>query len=478
MIRSRHTLSKRIEWRIVICYFALILFGLLNIYSSATADATVTWNWDSKYVMQLIWFGVVLVLDFLLLFAVPSRFYNVFVWWIFFITLALLAVTIFVGTTVNGSKSWLVLGPLRLQPAEFSKIAVALAIATVMEKFTFSFDNRRDVVTLALLLLVPMGLILLEKEAGLALVYLGFLLVFYREGMNRWVIPFGILTIALAILSLVLSPFVTMLILAGVILIWLTVERHDLNFVLFGGVAIALLAFLPRLCRMEALAPVLGSLEPEYWLLVLTAPAALYYIVRALFRKREVILRRALIIYLVGAAVILSADTMVYKVLQEHQRLRIESLLGIRDDPMGAGYNVHQSMIAIGSGGFTGKGFLAGTQTRFDFVPEQSTDFIFCTVGEEWGFVGACGVILCYILLILFLISSAEKQNNRFARVYGWCVAVCILMHVVINIGMTIGLMPVIGIPLPLVSYGGSSLMAFSILIFIYLRMCYEQRGR
>ena len=169
---------------------------------------------------------------------------------------------------------------------------------------------------------------------------------------------------------------------------------------------------------------------------------------------------------------------MVYKVLQEHQRQRIESLLGIRDDPMGAGYNVHQSMIAIGSGGFSGKGFMAGTQTRFDFVPEQSTDFIFCTVGEEWGFLGTCGVIFCYILLILFLINSAEKQNNRFARVYGWCVAACILMHVVVNISMTIGLMPVIGIPLPLVSYGGSSLMAFSILIFIYLRMCYEQRGR
>ena len=209
---------------------------------------------------------------------------------------------------------------------------------------------------------------------------------------------------------------------------------------------------------MEALAPVLGKLGPEYWLLILTAPVAIFYIVRTMFRKREAMLRWTLVTYLTGAALILSTDTVVDKVLQEHQRLRIESLLGIRDDPMGAGYNVHQSMIAIGSGGFSGKGFLAGTQTRFDFVPEQSTDFIFCTVGEEWGFVGACGVILCYILLILFLISSAEKQNNRFARVYGWCVAACILMHVVINIGMTIGLMPVIGIPLPLVSYGGSSM--------------------
>ena len=478
MIHSRHSFSNRIEWRIVICYFALILFGLVNIYSSSTGDATAAWNWNSKYGMQLLWFGVVLVLDVLLLFAVPSRFFNVFVWWIFFVTMALLALTIFVGTTVNGSKSWLVLGPLRLQPAEFSKIAVALAIATVMEKFTFSFENRRDVVRLALLLLLPMGLILLEKETGLALVFLGFLLVFYREGMNRWVLPVGIAAIVLAILSLVLSPFAALLILAGMLLVWLTVERRDLNFLIFGGLAIALTAYLPRLCRMEALAPVLGRLEPEHWLLILTAPVAIFYIVRTLFRKREAVLRWTLAAYLIGAALILSTDTVVDKVLQEHQRLRIESLLGIRDDPMGAGYNVHQSMIAIGSGGFAGKGFLAGTQTRFDFVPEQSTDFIFCTVGEEWGFLGACGVILCYILLILFLISSAEKQNNRFARVYGWCVAACILMHVVINIGMTIGLMPVIGIPLPLVSYGGSSLMAFSILIFIYLRMCYEQRGR
>ena len=478
MIHGRHTLRNRIEWRIVICYFVLILFGLVNIYSSSTGDATTAWSWNSKYGMQIIWFGVVLMVDALLLFAVPSRFYNVFVWWIYFLTLALLAATIFLGTTVNGSKSWLVLGPVRFQPAEFSKIAVALAIATVMEKFTFSFSNRRDILRLALLLLVPMGLILLEKETGLALVYLGFLLVFYREGMNRWVLPLGALAIALAILSLVVGPFATLLILAGLILIWLTVERRDLNFVLFGGGAIALLAFLPRLCRVEELASVLGRLAPEHWLLVLTAPVALFFILRSLFRKRERLLRRSLLAYLIGAALILSTNTVVYKVLQDHQRLRIESLLGIRDDPMGAGYNVHQSMIAIGSGGFSGKGFLSGTQTRFDFVPEQSTDFIFCTVGEEWGFVGACGVILCYILLILFLIGSAEKQNNRFARVYGWCVAACILMHVVINIGMTIGLMPVIGIPLPLVSYGGSSLMAFSILIFIYLRMCYEQRGR
>ena len=482
MIHGGHTLRKRIEWRIVICYFALILIGLVNIYSSSTGDAVslaaAGWSWNSKYGMQLIWLGIVLALDILLLFAVPSRFYNVFVWWIYFVTLALLAATIFVGTTVNGSKSWLVLGPLRLQPAEFAKIAVALAVATTMEKFTFSFENRRDVVRLALLLLAPMALILLEKETGLALVFLGFLLVFYREGMNRWVLPFGVLAIALAILSLVLSPFAAMLILAGILLVWFTVDRRDLKILLIGGGAIVVLAFLPRLCRMEALAPVLRRLAPEYWLLLLSAPVALFYIFRTLFRKREALLRQALIVYLAGAALILSANTVVYKVLQDHQRLRIESLLGIRDDPMGAGYNVHQSMIAIGSGGFSGKGFLAGTQTRFDFVPEQSTDFIFCTVGEEWGFVGACGVILCYILLILFLISSAERQNNRFARVYGWCVASCILMHVMINIGMTIGLMPVIGIPLPLVSYGGSSLMAFSILIFIYLRMCYEQRGR
>ena len=472
------TIRKRIEWRIVICYFALILIGLVNIYSSSTGDTTITWSWKSKYAMQLIWFGAALVVDTLLLFAVPSRFYNVFVWWIFFLTLGLLAATIFVGTTVNGSKSWLVLGPLRFQPAEFSKIAVALAVASLMEKFTFSFSNRRDVLRLALLLLVPMGLILLEKETGLALVYMGFLMVFYREGMSPWVLIFGVVAAALAILSLVLSPYAAILILCGIILLYLFFERRDFRYLLFGGGAILLLAFFPKLCRMEALSPVLGRLKPELWLVALTAPVALFFVIRSLFRKRERLLRRVLTVYLLGAALVLSTDTVVYKVLQDHQRLRIESLLGIRDDPMGAGYNVHQSMIAIGSGGFSGKGFLGGTQTRFDFVPEQSTDFIFCTVGEEWGFLGACAVILCYILLVVFLIGSAEKQNNRFARVYGWCVAACILMHVFINIGMTIGLMPVIGIPLPLISYGGSSLMAFSILIFIYLRMCYEQRGR
>ena len=478
MIQGGRSIRKRIDWRILICYVLLVAFGMLNIYSSSIGDAVGGWSWDSKYGMQFIWLGVALLVDVLLLFAIPIRFYNVFLWWIYFLMIGTLVLTLFAGTTVSGSRSWLVMGPLRVQPAEFSKIAVSLALAALMEKFNFSFGNRRDVLRIALVLLVPMGLILLENEAGLSLIYLGFLLVLYREGMSPWVLIFLALAVLLVILSLVISPFAAILIFSGLLLGWMTFTQRDFRFLAIGLPVIAALAFLPALARIDLLEPLLGALPPALWLTLLSAPPALFVIIRSLVRKKRGAWFQTLTAFLAGVALILSTDTFVNKILQEHQRQRIESLLGIRDDPMGVGYNVHQSMIAIGSGGFSGKGYLHGTQTRFDFVPEQSTDFIFCTVGEEWGFLGALGVLVCYLLLILFLINSAEKQSNRFARIYGYCVAACIAMHVVINIGMTIGLMPVIGIPLPLVSYGGSSLLAFSILIFIYLRMIYEQRGR
>lgn len=471
------TLNKKLDWILIGCYIFLVIFGWMNIYSSSLGDASEGFDWRAKYGMQLIWTASAVMIALIIVYVIPARFYSVFAWWMYaFMLLSLLAVIV-IGHEVNGSKSWIVMGPLRIQPAEFSKIFTALALAALMEKFSFRFTNRLDALAAFAVIGVPMLLILAEREAGLALVYLGFLLAFYREGMTPWLILSGLLAILLFILTLVTSPFATILIFIGMIVLY--VSFHSRNFIVnsaIGLLAITVVSFLPRLGRIEAVSGVFNTFTPEVWLAMLTVPAAIFFIVRSFYRKRSDRMRNALIAYLIGVGLIFSVDFVFDHVLQDHQRLRIESLLGIKDDPMGAGYNVHQSKIAIGSGGIIGKGFLQGTQTRFDFVPEQSTDFIFCTVGEEWGFVGSLLVIICYVILLMRMYNSAERQKSRFARIYGYCAASCIFMHVMINLGMTIGLMPVIGIPLPFISYGGSSLWAFTILLFIFIRLDFEGR--
>ncbi|MBO4768660.1 MAG: rod shape-determining protein RodA [Bacteroidales bacterium] len=470
-------LNKKLDWVLLGCYLFLVVFGWMNIFSSSLGDAFAGFDWQSKYGMQIIWIASAAIIALFIIYVIPARFYSVFAWWMYaFMILSLLAVIV-VGKEINGSKSWIALGPFQIQPAEFSKIFTALALAALMEKFSFRFANRLDALAAFAVIAVPAVLILAEKEAGLALVYVGFLLTFYREGMTPWIILSGLLAIALFILTLVTSPFAAILIFIAMIVLY--ISFHSRNFIVnsaIGLIAVLIVSFLPRLGRIEAIAGVFNKFSPELWLTILTVPVAIFFIIRLLYRKRSDHVRGALIAYLLGVALIFSVDFVFDHVLQDHQRLRIETLLGIKDDPMGAGYNVHQSKIAIGSGGIIGKGFLHGTQTRFDFVPEQSTDFIFCTVGEEWGFLGALVVIICYVILIMRLYNSAERQKSRFARIYGYCVASCILMHVVINIGMTIGLMPVIGIPLPFISYGGSSLWAFTILLFIFIRLDYEGR--
>ncbi|MCQ2137521.1 MAG: rod shape-determining protein RodA [Bacteroidales bacterium] len=474
---SDSIISKKLDWVLIGCYIFLVICGWLNIYSSSVDVEHSVFDWQAKYGMHIIWIGSAVLLALTILYVIPARFYSVFSWWIYAFTLLALAAVIVMGTEVNGSKSWLALGPVRVQPAEFSKISIALVLATIMEKYTFRFSNMQDVVKVFAAMGFPMLLILAEKETGLALVYVGFLLAFYREGMNQWVILSGLLAIVLFILTLVTSPFTAIVIWIGMIVLSLSLKsRNPLINIPVGAASLTLVSFLPRLCRIESISNVTGIFKPEVWLTLLTLPVALYFTGKFLFNKRKSVVRNSMLAYMLGIGLIFSVDFVFDHVLQDHQRLRIESLLGIKDDPMGAGYNVHQSKIAIGSGGLFGKGFLNGTQTRFDFVPEQSTDFIFCTIGEEWGFVGALLVIGCYLTLLIRLFNAAERQKSRFARIYGYCVASCILMHVVINIGMTIGLMPVIGIPLPFISYGGSSLWAFTILLFIFIRLDYESR--
>ena len=465
---------KKLDWVIAGLWLVLVVFGWMNVFSSSVSEAGFQFSFKEKYIMDLVWIFSALAIGILILFVIPSKIYPTIAWPFYLLMVLLLVAVAFVGVEVNGSKSWFALGPFRLQPAEFSKIATSLLLAQLMSKYGFRFSRPSDALRVAAVLLVPILAILLEKETGSALVYLGYLLVCYREGMTGWILVVGILSVVFFILTLIFSPFVAILVLMGLVgVAGSFYDRKPLAGSLLTAAIVTLFAFLPRLIQVEKLS-FLGRFDAEVWLALLSGTAALVLAVIFWFRRKRA-LRNLMLGFLAGMALIFSVEFVFNHVLKEHQRARIEVLLGIKEDPMGVGYNVHQSLVAIGSGGLAGKGFRGGTQTRFDFVPEQSTDFIFCTIGEEWGMIGTFAVLALYLALILRLIASAEKQKDSFARIYGWCVAVCFLMHVTINVCMTIGLMPVIGIPLPLLSYGGSSLWAFTILLFIYLRLDLDQ---
>lgn len=467
---------RKLDWVVVGLYLLLVVFGWMNIFSSSATESGFVFSLNEKYVMDLIWIASSLILAVLILFVIPSKVYTAISWPFYGLMVFLLVAVAFLGKEVNGSRSWFAIGPFRLQPAEFSKISTGILLAFLMSKYDFSFSRPRDAFRIAFVLLLPMLAILLEKETGSVLVYLGFLLVCYREGMTGWLLIAGLLAILFFILTLVFSPFTAILVLTAMTGTAASLyRRKPLAGLPATAAAVTLLAFLPRLLQLEQLS-FLRRFEPDQWVAMLTGTAAVFFAVRFWIRRMPQ-LRNLMLAFLLGLALIFSVEFVFEKVLKEHQRARIEVLLGIQEDPKGVGYNVRQSLIAIGSGGLAGKGYLNGTQTRFDFVPEQSTDFIFCTIGEEWGFLGTLAVLAAYLTLILRIIASAEKQKDRFVRIFGWCVAVCLLMHVVINICMTIGLMPVIGIPLPLLSYGGSSLWSFTILLFIYLRLDMEKKS-
>lgn len=468
---------RKLDWILVGIYLILVIFGWMNIYSSSSEMTDASFSIKSKYAMHLIWMASAFTIALLIITVIPQKIYISISWPLYALVCFMLVAVAFLGVEVNGSKSWFEFGPVRVQPAEFSKISMSLLLAYIMSKYDYSFANKRDILRTAAVLVMPMLFILMEKETGSALVYLGFLLVLFRQGMSGWILGIGGLAVLLFILTLVFSTTTAVLVLMGILLvIWVIYAKKNQLIILFSGAAvITLLAFLPKL--YESLAPrfeFITRYECQIWLAALIVPSALITVAVALI-KRNPVLRNIFLGLLLGMAMIFSVEFVFENILKDHQRARIEVLLGLKEDPMGVGYNVHQSLIAIGSGGLLGKGFLGGTQTRFNFVPEQSTDFIFCTIGEEWGFAGTLSILILYFALIVRLYSSAEKKKDKFTRIYGYCVASCILMHVLINISMTIGLMPVIGIPLPFLSYGGSSLWAFTILLFIYIRLDWEQ---
>ena len=342
---------------------------------------------------------------------IDAKFFNAFAYPIYLIMMLMLIGVLLFGSTIAGSKSWFQIGGFAIQPAEFAKFATALALASYLGKLNRDLSLWKTRLTAFTIIGLPAVLILAQYDTGSALVFVVFILVLYREGMS------------------------------GALMI-------------IGGIA----AFLFVMTLYYSQWYVIGGL------------AVLFGIRLLMVKRNRSNITKMIAVLAVGVAFVLSVDYAFQNILEPHQRIRINVLLGLEKDLMGAGYNVNQSKIAIGSGGLTGKGFLQGTQTKYNFVPEQSTDFIFCTVGEEWGFMGTTAVILLYLLLFSRLIVLAERQRSAFSRIYGYGIASILFFHFAINIGMTIGLVPVIGIPLPFISYGGSSLWAFSIMFFVFLK--------
>lgn len=474
---SDRGIKKSVDWALVVTYLLLILIGWVNIYASIHSDGPSTiFDYNFRCGKQFVWILTALGLAALIMFVINAQFWESASVPLYLMVLCLLVAVIFLGVEVKGSRSWFEFGPVRFQPAEVSKITTSLLLATLMSQANYKITRFKDFLLTALIIGIPMLVILAESETGSALVYVGFIFVMYREGFSGWWIFCIGVAILLFILTLTASPYVSIMVLGGIILICNLLESGKTG--VASGISIGLfllLCFLPWILGKFDPESFMGKINPLYILVGICA-CAVPYMIYSGYKSRRRFLSMSALGLIAGIVLVFSADFIFNNILQDHQRKRIEVLLGMKEDPAGVGYNVNQSMIAIGSGGLTGKGFLGGTQTTFGFVPEQSTDFIFCTVGEEWGFFGCLVVISLYVFLIIRIISDAEKCRESFTRIYGYCVAACIFMHLFINIGMTIGIMPVIGIPLPLLSYGGSSLWAFTVLIFIFIALYRQEK--
>ena len=474
------SILKSIDWLTILFYIIMVIAGWFTICgASYEFDSMSLFDVAGRPGSQLLWIGLSVGLVFIIM-MLDKDIFDVFAYFIYFIIVLLLIATIFLAPDIKGSGSWLVLGPVRLQPAEFAKFATALAVARFMSQYGFKLNTPKNFVSTLLLIFIPMICILLQKETGSALVYLAFFLVLYREGMSGKVLLIGCCAVLFFVTNMKfldvivgITPLgeliVTLMIL--VITTILTVGASRNKGILYWIVSIIAFAFLAGYI-VSLLVPV-----NFYWIALALTLSLCCYLLYLAFRTW--IMKYALIaIFALGSiAFLFSIEYVFDNILEPHHQVRIKVSLGLEDDPTGAGYNVNQSKIAIGSGGLTGKGFLNGTQTKLKYVPEQETDFIFCTIGEEHGFVGSTLVVLLFSAFIIRLIQLAERQETAFARIYGYSVASIFLFHLVINIGMVIGLTPVIGIPLPFFSYGGSSLLGFTILLFIFLRLDSSRRG-
>lgn len=464
------------DWVVVVVYLLLMVFGWFSICgASHEIGDTDFFDFATRSGKQLVWMGLALVIGLVIL-LIDDQYYDQLTGLLYVLTMVLLLVTPFIAKDIKGSRSWISLGPVNLQPAEFAKCVTALAVAKMCGQYGFSLDKMRNLLKASLLVLLPMGLIIMQKETGSALVYAAFFLVFYREGMPGaflftafaavlyFVVGIRYAEVPLEGTLSTVGDFSVMTVIwlfcIGMIHIFCKQTIHAWR-IFWAGIAVVGSALFFSL----AVVPIDVSLA----FVVVLVGAFLYLCYHAL--SERIIAYFYIALFTLGSLGFLYSANFALDHLQPHQKIRIQVLLGVVTDNAGAGYNVNQSMIAIGSGGFEGKGFMNGTQTKLKYVPEQDTDFIFCTVGEEQGFIGSSAVLLLFLTLILRLVYLAERQTHTYARVYGYCVLSILLFHVFINIGMVLGLTPVIGIPLPFFSYGGSSLWGFTILLFIFLRI-------
>lgn len=465
---------KSIDWITIGLYLIMIICGWLTIYgASYEFDMDKLFDPSSRPVNQLIWMGISLGIAGCIM-LVERNFYEVCAFLIYAAIILLLIATIFLAPDIKGSRSWLVMGPIRLQPAEFAKFATALAVARLIGTYGFVLTQYHNFLIALGIIFLPMICILLQRETGSALVYFAFFLMLYREGMSGYFLLAGICAVIFFVVGMkysevmwnetVLGSFIVSLIILVITIALVYIERKNKQAVrIMTGISVVILTssatiahFVPfdlnlvifALLGMTVLYLVFLSIHQWVW----------HYVLIAFFM-------------ILSVGFLFSVNYVFNDILEPHQQVRIKVSLGLKDDPSGASYNVNQSQIAIGSGGLSGKGFLNGTQTKLKYVPEQDTDFIFCTIGEEQGFVGSTAVLILFGVFILRLITLAERQDSTFARVYGYSVASIFFFHLAINIGMVTGLTPVIGIPLPFFSYGGSSLLGFTILLFIFLRL-------
>jgi rod shape determining protein RodA len=429
-MRNQRNIFANIDWVTVLIYLVLVFIGWINIYAAVyNEEHHSIFDISQRYGKQLLWIGLALVVAFVIL-LFEGQFFTSFAYPIYGTILLLLIAVLLVGSDIKGARSWFKIGSFAIQPSEFAKFATGLALAKYLSTLNIKMQDIKTKVIASIIIGIPAVLILLQNDTGSTLVYASFVFVLYREGLSGNILLIGLYTAFLFVLSLLLR---------------INDFTFFENIVLSGDVLL---------------------------MIVLAAIAGIIIYNTRKVKKMWVIVTTALVL---SVGLIYSVDYIFENVLEPHQSKRINVLLGIESDPHGAGYNVNQSLIAIGSGGFLGKGFLEGTQTKFDFVPEQSTDFIFCTIGEEWGFLGTFILVCIYIGLFLRLLFLAERQRSIFSRIYGYSVASILFFHFLINIGMTIGLAPVIGIPLPFISYGGSSLWSFTILLFIFVKLDAER---
>ena len=464
-MKSSVKTKKGIDKLTVLLYTALVICGWINIYAvNISLDTTNYFDVSQDYFKQLIWIGISLIAIGIIM-IVDGKFYVEFAYILYILGILLLIAVRFLGVEINGAKAWFRIGNFGFQPVELMKTATALAIAYYMSRFGFTFKKKTKLIPLSLIWVLPIALVIFQNDTGSALVFFSFFIVFFREGLSPYVILFGLIAIIIFILTLIIANSTIFLILGITLYFMLFIKGLRKETMISGLIVLVVFGLLSSIFYLTT-----GEIKYTVAMLPGFGIGCIYLLYKALLKKVKYIWFYILLFW-GSIAFTYTTDYVFEKVLPEYQQTRIMVMLGLKDDPLGAGYNVNQSKIAIGSGGLLGKGFLQGTQTKFNFVPEQNTDFIFCTVGEEWGFVGTSIVVLLFIILLFRIIYLSELQHSDFSRIYGYCVTSIFFFHFAINIGMTIGLAPVIGIPLPFFSYGGSSILGFSILLFIFLKL-------